>query len=68
MRTPKNHFKAGVRFDSHAYSVENLKDVELTPADVLRELEDFCGRIRRDIAKQDTLADPEAGTDTGVKR
>lgn len=53
MRTPRNYFNVGVRFDRHAFSVQNANDVELTPADVLRELEDFCARVRRDLAQAD---------------
>lgn len=50
MRKPRNQFNVGVRFESHAYSIVSLKDVDLSPADVLSELEEFCARIRRDLA------------------
>lgn len=54
MRTPKNHFKMGVSFPHVAYSIENRKDVEITPADVLQHIEDFAARIRRDLQQQKT--------------
>ena len=67
MRQPKirNHFRIGVRFPSHAYSVTSRNDVELTPQDVLNELEDFARRIRRDLAS--AAVSPAAGrvTDAG---
>jgi hypothetical protein len=60
MRKPRNYFNVGVVFDSHAYSVQNRNDVEVTPAVVLKELEDFCARVRRDIAKQITAGEGDA--------
>lgn len=50
MPRPRNYFNVGVRFDRHAYSVTSRTDVELTPPDVLKELQDFCQRIKRDLA------------------
>lgn len=61
MRAPKNHFKVGVVFETVAFGIENLKNPEPTPAVVLSELEDFCARIRKEMAvdaERKRLADP----------
>lgn len=58
MRAPTTHWKLSVRFDSHAYSVESRRDVDLTPADMLEAIEDFAARLRRDIATKATKREP----------
>jgi hypothetical protein len=47
----RNHYSIGVRFESHAYAV--VSDPNIAPEDVLAGLEDFCARIRRDLARRD---------------
>jgi hypothetical protein len=62
MRKPTNFFHVGVCFETHAYSIQDRGKEdghEVTPQVVLSELEDFCRRVRRDLAK---AADAVAGT------
>jgi hypothetical protein len=46
MRAPKNSFKVSVAFDDFAFGIESRKDVNLTPEDIARELEQIVARIR----------------------
>lgn len=62
MRTPKNHFKVGVRFPDIAFGVENAKDATITPQVVVEALEAFCGCVRKELARRQLPA-PEAPHD-----
>lgn len=66
MKTPTNFFHVGVRFKTHAYSVQDRgrEGFIVTPEIVLAELEEFCQRIRRDLEKARTTnaVDPVEGS------
>lgn len=46
MRKGKNRFDVQVSMPGITFGIKNRADVELTPEDVARCLEEFCARIR----------------------
>lgn len=46
MPKAKNRFDVQVAFPDITFGIKNRPDVELTPEDVARCLEEFCARIR----------------------
>jgi hypothetical protein len=51
MKKPTNRFNVMVCFPDVAFGIQNRADVALSPEEVAIELEDFCARIRRTLAR-----------------
>lgn len=67
MAKSKNRFDVQVKMDGITFGIKNRADVDLTPEDVARCLEEFCLRIRARDKPVSPLASGAAVTESETK-